>query len=297
MQIEKLKGTGVALVTPFDASLKVDFSSLEKLIEHCIPNGVNYLVSLGTTGESATLNKTEKEQVLQQTRDIINGRVPLVAGFGGNNTQQIVDDIQHFDLRGVDAILSVSPFYNKPTQEGICKHYEKVANSTSLPIILYNVPGRTGSNISAETTLRLAHDFENIVAIKEASGDLSQCMEIVNNKPDDFLVISGEDLLTLPMISFGMDGVISVVANAFPKEYAEMVRLALKGNYQSAAKLHFDLMKIIQLLFVEGNPGGVKAALEILDICKNHLRLPLAPISHRLNAQLKSEIQELISIA
>lgn len=291
--MNKLKGTGVALATPFTTGKEVDWKGLEKLIGHVISNGkgVEYLVSLGTTGESATLSKDEKNKVLDFTIEKADGRVPIVAGFGGNNTQAIINDIEQRDFSGISAILSVSPYYNKPTQEGISQHYKAISESTEVPIILYNVPGRTSSNITAATTLRLAHDFDNIIGIKEASGDLEQCMQIVKNKPDGFLVISGEDPLTLPMISFGMDGVISVVANAFPREYSEMVRQALAGNFETARELHYKVLDVIGLLFAEGNPGGVKCALEILGVCGSNLRLPLAPVSDETRQKLEDAIQ------
>ena len=289
-----LKGTGVALVTPFNEDKSVDYSSLSKLIDHVISNGtgVEYVVSLGTTGESATLNDDEKNKILDFTIEKVNGRVPIIAGFGGNDTHHVIQAISKRNMKGIDAILSVSPYYNKPTQAGIYEHYKAIANSTDLPIILYNVPPRTASNISADTTLKLAYDFKNIAAIKEASGDLIQCMKIVRDKPSDFWVISGEDLLTLPMIAFGMDGVISVIANVYPKDYAEMVRLALKGNFTEATELQFKLMDIVELLFVEGNPGGAKCALEILGVCKNILRLPLAPVGEGTYVKLKKKISE-----
>lgn len=290
---DKLRGTGVAIVTPFNSDKKIDFDALENIINHIIKGGVEYIVSLGTTGESATLSKEEKNKVLDFTIEKVNKRVPVVVGFGGNNTQAVINDIKNRDMSGIDAILSVSPYYNKPTQAGIYEHYKAISESTDMPIVLYNVPGRTSSNLTAATTLKLAHDFKNIVAVKEASGNLIQCMEIVKDKPEDFLVISGEDALTLPMISFGMDGVISVVANAFPADYSEMVRLALNNNFREASKLHFKLLDIIDLLFIEGNPGGVKYALEVLGLCKNEMRLPLVSIGEETKKKLKSKIDAL----
>ena len=289
-----LKGTGVALVTPFNADKSVDYNSLSNLIDHVISNGsgVEYVVSLGTTGESATLNDEEKNKILDFTIEKVNGRVPIVAGFGGNDTNHVIQAISKRNMKGIDAILSVSPYYNKPTQTGIYEHYKAIAQATDLPIILYNVPPRTSSNISADTTLKLANDFKNIVAIKEASGDLIQCMKIVREKPSDFWVISGEDLLTLPMIAFGMDGVISVIANVYPKDYAEMVRLALRGNFKEATELQFRLMDIVELLFVEGNPGGAKCALEILGVCQNVLRLPLVPVGEITYERLRKKIAD-----
>lgn len=290
---KKFQGTGVALVTPFLSSGKVDYKSLERLINFVIENKVDYLVSLGTTGESVTLNKEEKKEVLQFTINVVRKRVPLIVGIGGNNTQEIIDTINDFSFKSIEAILSVSPYYNKPSQEGIYRHYMELDKITPLPIILYNVPGRTNSNISPETTLRLARDGKNIIGIKEASGNLEQCMEIVKNKPKHFLVISGDDILTLPMISFGMDGVISVVANAFPKDFSEMVRLSLNGDFKKATQLHFKLMKITELLFADGNPGGVKAALEILGICKNELRLPLVSVNENVYKKINLEIKRM----
>jgi 4-hydroxy-tetrahydrodipicolinate synthase len=286
----ELRGTGVALVTPFTATGEVDYDGLTRLIDHVINGGVEYVVSLGTTGESATLTKEEKKAVLSHTKAAVAQRVSIVAGFGGNDTRAVINDIEGADLTGVTAILSVSPYYNKPTQEGIYRHYKALAEASSLPIILYNVPGRTASNISADTTLRLAHDFEKIIGIKEASGNLGQCMDIVAGRPEGFLVISGEDELTLPMISFGMDGVISVVANAWPSMYSDMVRDALGGRFESASALHYRLLKVIRLLFAEGNPGGVKCALRELGICGDYVRLPLANVSSKTAEALKREI-------
>ncbi len=290
--MNKFRGTGVALVTPF-ANGVVDFEGLERVIEHCIEGGVEYLVSLGTTGESATLTPTESLEILEFTTKTIAGRVLLVAGFGGNNTQATIEKIKAFHFEGVDAILSVSPYYNKPTQEGIYRHYMALAEVAPRPIIIYNVPSRTGSNITAETTLRLAHASEKFIAVKEASGDLVQCMNIVKGKPDNFLVLSGDDAITLPMLSFGIDGVISVVANAFPKRFSEMVRHGLTGNFKAASKLHFDLLKIMDLLFVEGNPAGVKAALALQNICSKEVRLPLVELSEKNYINMKNAIMGL----
>ena len=277
--MKKLKGTGVALVTPFQKEGSIDFKSFEKLIEHVIKGGVEFLVPLGTTGESVTLTKDEKNAVLDFVIEINAQRLPIVLGLGGNNTQEIIDSIKHTDFEKVDAILSVSPYYNKPTQRGIYQHYKMIASASPVPVILYNVPGRTSSNISAETTLALANDVENIIGVKEASGNLEQCMEIIKNKPKDFLVLSGDDALTLPLISLGADGVISVVANAFPKDFSELTRQCLEGNFDKARKLHYKLTEIISLLFIEGNPAGVKCALEILKISPSNLRLPLVNVS------------------
>lgn len=286
----KLKGTGVALVTPFTKDDKVDFNALGKLIDHCITGGVEYLVSLGTTGESVTLTKEEKVEVLKYTIEKNNGRVPVVAGFGGNSTHEILRDFEKYDFNGIDAILSVSPYYNKPTQEGIYQHYKTLGNAAPRPIILYNVPGRTSSNMLAATTLRIAREVPNIIGIKEASGDFIQNMQIVKNKPENFLVISGDDNITLGLMAYGLDGVISVVGQAFPALFTEMVRQCLKGDFATAKQLHYKLNDITDMLFAEGNPGGVKCALEILGVCEAHLRQPLAPVSDALKKRLQDAI-------
>ncbi len=290
------KGTGVALVTPFRGGA-VDYPGLERVVNHCIGGGVEYLVSLGTTGEAATLTAEEADKVLDFTIQTIAGRVPLVAGFGGNNTQAVINKIQQRDFAGIDAILSVSPYYNKPTQEGIYRHYMALAEVAPHPIIIYNVPSRTGSNITAETTLRLAKAHKKFIAVKEASGDLAQCMHIVKHKPDDFLVLSGDDILNLPMLSFGTDGIISVVANAFPKAFSDLTRHALAGNFKTAAQLHFSLLDIIGLLFVEGNPAGVKAALQLQDICSKEVRLPLVELSKETHQKMSEAISKLLNCA
>ncbi|MCH8546147.1 MAG: 4-hydroxy-tetrahydrodipicolinate synthase [Cryomorphaceae bacterium] len=272
-------GTGIAMVTPFDADKQVDFAALESLTNHLVDNGVNYLVVMGTTGESATLNKNEKLAVLNRVIKINNGRCQIVYGLGGNDTVTLAKEMEVMNIDGVSAFLSVSPYYNKPTQEGIYQHYKTLSEASPLPIILYNVPGRTGSNMTAETTLRLARDFSNIVAIKEASGNMEQVMQIINERPDDFSVISGDDNLTFPMICLGGDGVISVSGQAYPAMFSKMVSNALNGSFEEARKTHYKLFEFTQLLFAEGNPGGIKAALDKLGICKDHMRLPLYPIS------------------
>jgi 4-hydroxy-tetrahydrodipicolinate synthase len=289
--MEKLKGTGVAIVTPFKTDKSIDYNALEKLVEHLISGGINYLVVQGTTGESVTLSKQEKKEVLDFVVKVNNGRLPIVLGIGGNCTATVVDLFKTTDLSDVDAILSVSPYYNKPTQEGIYQHYKALAAATDKPIILYNVPGRTASNIAAETTLRLANDFSNIIAVKEASGSLEQCMQIINNKPEDFLVISGDDALTLPMIASGGDGVISVLANAFPKGFSTMVTQALGGNLKEAQTMHYKYFEMIHYLFVEGNPAGVKVALKQLNIMDDNVRLPLVNVS----SQTSNKIKEIMS--
>jgi 4-hydroxy-tetrahydrodipicolinate synthase len=289
----KLRGTGIALATPFSAAGEVDFNGLEKLIDHCIRGGVEYLVSLGTTGESATLSKAEKLAILEFTVEKNAGRVPVVAGFGGNDTRSIVLEIEQFHFRGVDAILSVSPAYNKPSQEGIFQHYKTIAESSPVPLIIYNVPSRTSSNIKAETTLRLGQEVKKIIGIKEASGDFNQCMQIVKNKPGDFLVISGDDNTTLGLVAYGFDGVISVAGQGFPKIFSEMVRHALKGDFATARKLHYQLNDITDMLFAEGSPAGIKYVLEELGICGSHLRLPLVSISTGLKHKIKEAVAQL----
>ena len=290
----KLRGTGVALVTPFTKSGNVDYSGLEKLINYVIDGGVEYVVSLGTTGESVTLSAEEKIDVLDFTIEKTAKRVPVVAGFGGNNTDYLIkQEIEKYHFKGVDAVLSVSPAYNKPTQEGIFQHYKAVAAASPVPVLLYNVPGRTSANMRAETTLRLANEVENIIGIKEASGDFNQCMQIVKNKPKDFLVISGDDNITLGLMAYGFDGVISVVGQAFPKIFTDMVRYCLKDDFGSARQLHYLLNDITDMLFVEGNPAGVKAALETLGVCEKHVRLPLVDISPELRNRLNTAINNL----
>lgn len=284
-----LTGTGIALVTPFKNG-NIDFQGLENLINHCINGGVEYLVSLGTTGESVTLSEEEKNEIFQFTKKTNNGRVKLVAGFGGNNTAKLCKILETFDHKGFDAILSVSPYYNKPTQQGIIQHYKTVSHASPLPIILYNVPGRTGSNMLAQTTLQLANECENIVAIKEASANFDQCMQLLKNKPSNFTVISGDDTLTLPFMSLGMQGVISVVGNAYPSHMSNMVRHCLQGNYAEALVLHNQLLDITNNLFAEGNPAGIKEVLQHLGICSNELRLPLVNVSNALSATLKNQM-------
>jgi 4-hydroxy-tetrahydrodipicolinate synthase len=284
----KLHGTGVALVTPFKNGA-VDYTALEKIIEHCIDGGVEFLVSMGTTGESVTLSKEEKQQVVDFSKEKINGRVGFVVGIGGNNTAVVLDQIKSFNFDGVDAILSVSPAYNKPTQEGIYQHFMAVAEACPVDIIIYNVPGRTSSNVSAATTLRLAHANKKFIAVKEASGNLAQCMDIAKGRPRGFLLLSGDDNLTLPMIACGGDGVISVVANAYPAEFSDMVRAARANDMNLARDLHYRLMDLTNLLFAEGNPAGVKANLNILGLCEAEVRLPLVSASAELYDALKAE--------
>lgn len=291
--MNELHGAGVALVTPFNSDESVDFEALGQLIDLQINEGMDYLVSLGTTGEVATLTNDERKRIWDFTVKRVNGRLPLVAGIGGNNTAEIVEQIKNFDPTGFCAILSVSPYYNKPTQEGIYQHYKAVSNASPLPVILYNVPGRTGSNISAQTTLRLANDFSNIVAIKEASGNFAQFSEILRDKPTGFLLISGDDPVTLPMMSLGAAGIISVIGNALPKKVATLAKLCAEGNYAEARSIHNELLNITDLCFIEGNPAGVKYILQELGIGKDQLRLPLVPVSEKIQAAIKEELKKL----
>jgi 4-hydroxy-tetrahydrodipicolinate synthase len=285
--MEKIKGTGVALITPFNEDLSVDYIGLEKLINHQIDGGIDYLVLMGTTGESAVLSKAEKQEIIAFCKKINNGRLPIVLGIGGNNTLALVEEIKATDFTGVDAVLSVSPAYNKPTQQGIYQHYKLIAQACPLPIILYNVPGRTASNMEVATTLRLATDFENIVAVKEASGDMDQIMKIIKNKPTDFVVLSGDDGLTLPMIYMGAEGVISVIGQSHPKDYSDMVSFGMSGNNNIANQLHYKLYDFYGPLYAEGNPAGVKACLELLGICKCFVRPPLVGASDIIKNELK----------
>lgn len=277
--INKLSGTGVALITPFKKNSEVDFDSLAKVIDFVIDNGVEYLVTLGTTGETPTLSKKEQIEIAKFTDEKINKRVPLVLGVGGNNTKEVISHFSDFNLENVTAILSSSPNYNKPSQEGIFQHYRAIADASPLPVILYNVPGRTGSNINAETTLRLAKECENIQGIKEASGSMVQCMHILKNMPEDFLFVSGDDHISLPLVACGAHGVISVVANSFPKDFSDMIRFCLKNDFQKAQQLHYKLLPGYDLLFIENNPAGVKAFMSELNLVENVLRLPLVPLT------------------
>jgi len=290
-QHTKFCGTGVAIVTPFAASGAIDFAAHEKMINHVIHGGVDYMVLLGTTGESPTVSMQEKKALVEFTAEKINDRVPLVVGIGGNSTSDVVLAIHGMPLKGVDGILSVSPYYNKPKQEGIYKHFQAVAEASPVPVILYTVPGRTGGNIAPATTIRLATDFQNIVGIKEASGNLSQIYQVLKQRPDNFLVISGDDGLTLPMLAAGADGVISVVANGYPEEFATMVRYGLKGDFNKAREIHFLLIDLINALFADGSPGGIKTVLEMKQLCQNIVRLPLVPV----NDETRELIHKLIN--
>ena len=292
MSNTKFFGTGVAIVTPFHDDGSVDFASLEKLINYQIAHGIDYLVVLGTTGESVTLSKDEKRAIVSFAVEKVDNRIPLMVGVGGNNTAEIIHALETMDTTGVDAILSVAPYYNKPNQEGLYQHFKAVLTASPLPVVLYNVPGRTGSNMSADTTLRLA-EMKNAIAIKEASGNMSQIMKIMAAKPKDFLVISGDDSITVPLICMGGAGVISVAANAAPAKVSQMVKLALQGDYAKARELHFCLLEFMESIFAEGSPGGIKAALHSLKLCKNVLRLPLVPVSQNLYDKLAKQIKEL----
>lgn len=293
MMNSKLVGMGVALITPFNEDETIDFDALAKVIEHQIKNGTDYLVICGTTAETPTLSSYEKEEIKKFVVERAAGRIPLVYGIGGNNTKEIVNSVANDDLTGYDAILSVTPYYNKPSQEGLYQHYAAIARASQLPIILYNVPGRTGVNMTAQTTLRLAHEFTNICAVKEASGNFTQIDDIIKNKPEDFLVISGDDGITFPLMTLGAVGVISVIGNAFPKEFSRMVRLALQGDYDNARLIHHKFTELFDLLFVEGNPAGVKSMLAVMGMIENKLRLPLVPNTIKTYEKIRKVLNEL----
>jgi 4-hydroxy-tetrahydrodipicolinate synthase len=289
--MNRFHGTGVAIITPFKTDGSIDHAALKTVIDHIINGGAEYIVSLGTTGESAALSSDEKKAVWETTISHVAGRVNLVAGVGGNNTLAVLEDLKKFDSKGFDAILSVCPYYNKPTQEGIYQHYKAIAEESTLPIILYNVPGRTGVNMTADTTLRLAHDFKNIIAMKEASGNFDQFNKIIRDKPEDFLFLSGDDPITLPLIAMGAAGVISVIGNALPGIFSTMVRMCLDGKFIEAQPLHYSLTEIITLCFAEGNPGGVKSAMKQLGICGDTMRLPLVNVSENITQQIRAELE------
>lgn len=288
-----LRGTGVALVTPFDASGAIDFNALERIINFVIEGGVQYVVTLGTTGETPTLSKEEKKDIAVFTFEKVNNRVPVVVGAGGNNTAEVIKEIHFLPCDKAAAILSASPYYNKPSQEGLFQHYKAIAAEAPAPILLYNVPGRTGRNLSGSTTIRLANEVKNIGGIKEASGDMAQCMQILRDKPDGFLVVSGDDALVLPQIACGMEGVISVAANAFPRQFTSMVNACLAGNFADAKKLNDKLIEGYELLFAENNPAGVKAAMNILLLLENSVRLPVVPLSMDLHKKMEKYIAAL----
>ncbi len=288
-----MKGTGLALITPFKKDYSIDFDALSNLIEHTIAGGVEYLVALGTTGESVTLSKDEKKQLYSFIAQQVKGRVLCVAGIGGNYTQEITDYIKAFDFSGYDAILSVSPFYNKPSQEGIYQHFMAVAEASPKPIILYNVPSRTMSNMTASTTLRLANASKKFIAIKEASGNAEQFMDLLHDAPSHFAIISGDDNLTVPFIGMGMQGVISVIGQAYPKDFSDMVRAALAGDMSTARSLHFKLYSIMKSIYLDGNPGGIKALLQQMGICENVLRLPLVPVNEQAYQSIQKNYEAL----
>ncbi len=288
-------GTGVALVTPFDINGNVDFPAYSRLLNHVVDGGVNYVLVMGTTGETPCLSPEERRQIVEFTKREIAGRVPIMVGMSGNNTADLLENIRNFDFNGIDGLLSASPFYNKPVQEGLYRHFAKVAETSPVPVILYNIPGRTGVNILPETICRIARDFENVVAVKEASGSVDQIMRVVENKPERFTVISGDDGLTLPLLSAGVGGVISVIANAFPKAWSTMVGAAMKDDYETARKIHYKYLRTVRMMFAEGNPAGVKAYLSQMGIMQNVLRLPLVNVSDELYARISDDIARLNS--
>jgi 4-hydroxy-tetrahydrodipicolinate synthase len=290
--MKSLIGTGVALVTPFKKDFSVDVEALARIVNYQIENGINYLVILGTTAENATLNQEEKELVIDTVVSTNKGRLPLVLGVGGNNTQKIIEELKTRDFSNFVAILSVSPYYNKPTQEGIYQHFKAIANASPVPVILYNVPGRTGSNVLPSTVLRLANDFKNVVAIKEAAGDLVQAMSIIKDKPKDFLVISGDDMIALPMVLAGGSGVISVIGQGFPKQFSDLIQLGLDRKVDEAYKLHYNLSDSIDMIFEQGNPGGIKEVLKSLEISDNCMRLPLVNVNLDLANRIELFVQK-----
>lgn len=286
-------GMGIALITPFKKDGSVDFDALERLVDYQIENGTDYLVILGTTAETPTLTEEEKDEIARVVIAKTNKRLPIVMGIGGNNTRTVVEKIKSTDLSQVDAVLSVVPYYNKPSQEGIYQHYKAIAQATSTPIVLYNVPGRTGVNMKAETILRLANEFPNIVGIKEASGNFAQIDEIIKNKPNHFMVISGDDGITFPLITLGAVGVISVIGNAFPREFSRMVRLAMRGDLAGAREIHYRFTELMELLFVDGNPAGVKSMLSMMGFIENELRLPLVPTTLKTTERMRQILDQI----
>lgn len=282
----------MAIVTPFKSDSSIDFKAMGRVINHVIDGGVDYIVAMGTTGEASTLGKDEKQALISYVVEAIDNRIPVVAGVGGNNTQQIINTIRELNLEGVDGILSVAPYYNKPSQQGLFQHFKAIATCSPIPVIIYNVPGRTCSNISSETCLKLAHECDNIIAIKEASGDLAHIMRIIKGKPDNFLVISGDDMLTLPIVAAGGAGVISVLANAYPAQCSELVNHLLKNNFKAAREIQFKFLEITELLFADGNPAGIKAFLSIMNLCSNNLRLPLVPVNRSVYSRIQKAIEE-----
>jgi 4-hydroxy-tetrahydrodipicolinate synthase len=278
----------VAIVTPFQADLSIDYVALDRIIDFTITGGVEYIVTMGTTGETPTISKKEKKAIIEYTYEKVDGRVPVVVGVGGNNTAELVEELESLPLEAATAVLSASPYYSKPSQEGLFQHYKVLAAASPKPLLLYNVPGRTGRNLNAATTIRLAREVKNIAGIKEASGDMAQCMEILRDRPEDFLVVSGDDALAFPQIAVGMDGVISVAANSWPKNFTEMIRLALKGDLKAAKALNDKLIAGYEIIFAENNPAGVKAAMSELKLIGNHVRLPLVPLSEGVHTRLRA---------
>jgi len=290
--MKKFRGTGVAIVTPFKNDSSIDFTAMGRVINHVIEGGINYIVAMGTTGEASTLSRDERQALISYIVEAVDNRIPVVAGIGGNNTQEIINTIRELNLEGVDGILSVAPYYNKPNQKGIFQHFKAIATCSPLPVIIYNIPGRTCSNISSDTCIELAHTCENIVAVKEASGDLAHIMRLIKGKPENFLVISGDDMLTLPIIAAGGAGVISVLANAYPAQCSELVNNLLKNNFKAAREIQLHFLEIIELLFTDGNPAGIKAFLSIMNLCDNNLRLPLVSVNRTVFLKIQKVIED-----
>jgi len=288
-----LTGMGVVLITPFQTNGEVDYPALARLVDFQLQNDTDYLLVLGTNAETSTLTISEQKEITRFVVEKVKGRIPIVLGMSGNNTKAVVERLKTEDMDGVDAILSVVPYYNKPSQEGIYQHYKAIAQATSLPIVLYNVPGRTVTNMTAETTLRLARDFDNVIAVKEASGNMAQIGTIIKHKPEDFQVISGDDGMTLPLIALGLVGVISVIGNAFPKEFSRMVHLALSGDYANALSIHLNFLELFDLLFTDGSPAGIKSVLSMMGYVENELRLPLVPVQPATYEKIRNVLQEL----
>ncbi len=294
MQSEIFTGTGVALITPFDDNNSIDYPSLQRLLDYIIDNGISFIAMQGTTGEPSTLTPDERQKLRKFVVDNVKGRVPLIYGIGGNNTAAVVDEIKNTDFTGIDAILSISPYYTKPNQRGIYEHFKAIDNASPLPVVLYNVPGRTSRNIEPQTIVKLANDCKNIFAVKEASGNMAQIMQIINTKPESLSVISGDDSLTLPMYSLGATGVISVAANVVPKQFSQMVNLCAKGDFKEASKIHFKMLDLMNALFEDGSPAGAKAALSYLGIIKENLRLPLVPVNEQVRAKIVTAVNNVL---
>jgi 4-hydroxy-tetrahydrodipicolinate synthase len=290
--MKKFEGTGVAIVTPFRDDSSVDYDAFGRIVNHVVKGGVNYIVVMGTTGEASTLSKNEKKSVLSFVKESVAKRIPLVVGIGGNNTNEVIHSIKESDLKGVDGILSVAPYYNKPSQTGIFQHFKAIAEASPLPLIIYNVPGRTSCNITSDTCLKLAHECNNIAGVKEASGDLAQVMRVIKGKPEDFLVISGDDMLTLPIMAAGGAGIISVLANAYPEECSNLVSNVMKNNYKAAREIQSRLIERIELCFADGNPSGIKAFLSVMNLCSNNVRLPLVPVNQTVFSRIQKAVEE-----